>query len=306
MDAFHAGELAVQERAGARDQARAVARGFRTEMPDAARAFLAEQVLAVVAAADAEGRPWAVLRTGEPGFLRALDARTLALDAQPPAGDPLAEAFVEERAAGVLVIDLATRRRMRAHGAALAQRGGGLRLGVEQVYSNCPKYVQARDARRAADGPAPGAGGARRSHALDEAQRRWIAAADTFFIATRHPVAGADASHRGGEPGFVRVAGERLTWRDYPGNGLFQTLGNLQVDPRAGLVFPDFDAGHALHVSGAARVLWDDRTGERSVQLDVERVVQIQDATPLRFRLRERSPFNPPEAAQERAGRDDG
>ena len=56
------------------------------------------------------------------------------------------------------------------------------------------------------------------------------------------PVAGAtlqriDESSVANLPGFVRVVGPRtLRFPDYPGNSMFQTLGNFEVDPRAGVV----------------------------------------------------------------------
>jgi predicted pyridoxine 5'-phosphate oxidase superfamily flavin-nucleotide-binding protein len=75
-------------------------------------------------------------------------------------------------------------------------------------------------------------------------QQRLIREADTFFIASSHRDGGADASHRGGNPGFVHVLNEtKLIWPDYSGNGMFQTLGNLAIDPRAGLLFMDFESG---------------------------------------------------------------
>jgi len=52
-----------------------------------------------------------------------------------------------------------------------------------------------------------------------------IAASDTFFLGTTHPVRGSDASHRGGPAGFVRVDGDQLWWPDYPGNNLFNSFG---------------------------------------------------------------------------------
>jgi predicted pyridoxine 5'-phosphate oxidase superfamily flavin-nucleotide-binding protein len=51
-------------------------------------------------------------------------------------------------------------------------------------------------------------------------------------------------SHRGGRPGFVRIDGDdTLTVPDFNGNRFFNTLGNLAVHPRAGLLFIDFDNG---------------------------------------------------------------
>lgn len=46
------------------------------------------------------------------------------------------------------------------------------------------------------------------------------------------------------------VSDSELFWPDYYGNGMFQTLGNLTVHPRCGLLFLDFDGqlvNHAFH-----------------------------------------------------------
>lgn len=63
-------------------------------------------------------------------------------------------------------------------------------------------------------------------------------------------------SHRGGERGFIHVLDDH-TFRipDYPGNGMFQTLGNLELDPRAGIVAVDFEGGRLLSLTGEARTV---------------------------------------------------
>jgi hypothetical protein len=44
-----------------------------------------------------------------------------------------------------------------------------------------------------------------------------------------------DASHHGGNPGFVHMMNEsRLVWPDYAGNMMFQALGNIAVNPVLG------------------------------------------------------------------------
>ena len=103
-----------------------------------------------------------------------------------------------------------------------------------------------------------------------------------------------------GAPGFVQVLGERrLAWPDYAGNAMFQTLGNLASDPRAGLVFADFATGDVLQLSGRARVDWDPARAarvagaERVVEFDIEAVRETRGALPLRSQTVEPSPFNP-------------
>jgi hypothetical protein len=52
--------------------------------------------------------------------------------------------------------------------------------------------------------------------------------ADMLFLATGNAQRGNDASHRGGSPGFIEVVNKNtLRIPDYPGNGLFNSLGNV-------------------------------------------------------------------------------
>jgi hypothetical protein len=108
-----------------------------------------------------------------------------------------------------------------------------------------------------------------------------IEAADTFFIGTTHPTRGADASHRGGPTGFVRANPGEVWWADYRGNNMFNTLGNLAVDPTAALLFPDFATGRTLQLSGTAATEWttraaaggDDHGTGRVVHFHIDQVV---------------------------------
>jgi hypothetical protein len=144
------------------------------------------------------------------------------------------------------VIDLESRRRLRANGVVAWRLPASLALGLREVFWNCPKYIQRRGL---ADGTA--------LEAAPRELRAWIEAADTLFVASAHAERGADASHRGGVPGFVRLLGpDLLEIPDYAGNAMFQTLGNLALDPRVGLCVPDFARGRVLQLT-AARVDWD-------------------------------------------------
>ena len=86
-----------------------------------------------------------------------------------------------------------------------------------------------------------------------------------FFMASVHPERGADVSHRGGPAGFVRVVNDRtLRIPDYAGNGMFNSLGNLLVDNRAGLAFLDFSRERLLRISGRAEVRFDEESPEQA------------------------------------------
>ncbi|HSD11014.1 MAG TPA: pyridoxamine 5'-phosphate oxidase family protein [Candidatus Binatia bacterium] len=294
---FHPGELSVQQRAGVRDQARKIGTGIHATISAAAAEFLLAQRFAVLAAADRTGRLWASPLTGRRAFLEPLGERRLRVHAYPNACDPLAEALGDGVAIGLLAIDFASRKRLRLNGSAVA-RADGFDVVTREVFGNCPRYIQARVAEDGEE--ASEAGKPQLASTLDDRQLDWINRADTFFIATGHAEAGADVSHRGGNPGFVRVVDARhLTWPDYSGNRMFQTLGNLESDPRAGILFLDFARGRTLQLTGRATVDWDPARAsglagaERVVDFAIDDVVEIRDRGGLRFRLLERSPFNP-------------
>lgn len=285
--AYHWGPLAVQERVGVRDQAEHVGRSIGTGIRDVAAAFLGLQPHLVVGAADGAGRMWASLLTGEPGFVRATGPDRITVTGGVPAGDPLGEALATAGTrVGTIALDPRTRRRMRLNGT-LEVTGRGFAVRAEQVFSNCPKYLQKR---QPLDLAAEGAGVVRRGDALTPDQERAVRAADTFFVATTAEADGADASHRGGLPGFVEVLSPvELTWPDYAGNAMFLTLGNLAADPRAGLLFPDWESGALLQLSGRAETEFG-ADGERRVRFRVESVVESLHPGRLRWSTPEYSP----------------
>jgi uncharacterized protein len=296
---YHPGERLVQERAGVREMADRIGRSIGSTIPPAARNFLRSQPLVVVGSVDAGRRVWASLLTGAPGLVQAVDEKTLRINSRPAAGDPLGDNLAANDAVGMIAIEFATRRRMRLNGKAEVGEDGAITIQAQQVYSNCPKYIQARRWRgRPAE--ADSAPVVQRQSMLAQDQQRLIHEADTFFIASHHPEGGADASHRGGHPGFVRVLDDhRLVWPDYAGNTMFQTLGNISVNPQAGLLFIDFERGATLQLTGRARILWDQERAaefpgaERLVEFDVDEVVEIAGAHPLEWRFLDYSPEIP-------------
>jgi uncharacterized protein len=294
---YHRGEIEVQDRAGVRDIAARISDVVRPEIPPYTREFLEDQRMVVVCSTGADGRVWASLLTGEPGFLWVIDERTLRIDASPIPGDPLDENSKPGMDVGLISIDLSSRRRMRLNGKA-ERRPEGLYVYAEQVYGNCPKYIQAREPRAASGSTSAEPGSARRAETLTEEQRRLISSSDTFFIATVHPEGGADSSHRGGLPGFVRFLDEdTLAFPDYSGNNMFNTLGNIDANPNTGLLFLNFERGDTLQLSGEACVIWDPARAaefagaQRVVEFRIEEIVE--NTVPLRWRFAAYSPFNP-------------
>jgi len=294
---FHAGEQAIQSVAGVRDRIELKGRAvIRNYMPEQHRAFFAALPFMVVALADQNGHPWATTLSGPPGFMNPAEENLLAIKAWLDPDDPLYSCIRDGAPVGGLGIELSTRRRNRVNGRIESCIiGEGFAIRVQQSFGNCPKYIQARNERlRVCSRPAPEYRMA--SHLADN-EVSFIAEADTFFIASRsaqldqeEASQGLDVSHRGGRPGFVRVVSpNELCFPDYSGNLLFNTLGNLEVDARAGLLFVDFQSGRMLHIIGRARISWDvpetmrSNGVERLIFFDIEHVVNRDHAFPHSF-----------------------
>jgi len=277
---WHSGELAVQRRAGVTG----LPFMADSELPPVVRDFLAEQPWIALGSEDADGRVWASLLYGTPGFITAPSPDAVHVDAAPLAGDPLTGAL--DGAVGGLALEPSTRRRARLNGQAVTD-ADGTTIWLEQVYGNCPKYIATREVEAVV---ARGAGERVTGTTLDARAAELLAAADTAFLATRGPD-GFDVSHRGGRPGFLERVDERtLVWPDYQGNRMFNSLGNIAADGAAGLTVVDPEDGTTLYLSGRAEILWDEA---RSVRLVLDAVVRLEQAAPLRWHL-DRAARNPP------------
>src|SRR5262249_13060279 len=153
-----------------------------------------------------------------------------------------------------------TRRRNRLNGLVQRQDDGAFDVVVDQSYGNCPQYIQLRQFRFVRSPAEPASAAPRFLDRLDDRARAMIAQADTFFVASyvdredgRRQV---DVSHRGGKPGFVRIGEDgELTIPDFAGNLFFNTLGNLLINPKGGLLFTDFETGDLLQLSGNAEII---------------------------------------------------
>ena len=311
--AWHAGEQALQARAGVRERMAAVGEVVvRDHMPDQHRELFEKLPTLLLGALDAQGQPWATMLAGPPGFVHTPHAQRMdiaaAIDPADPADpvdpvDPVMAALAAHGTGapvGVLGLEPHTRRRNRMNGHVVrwgAQQG--LSITVAQSFGNCPKYIQARapGLRAAVTPPQPAQP---LGPSLDVAALALIARSDTLFIASASAAQpgsaqseGVDVSHRGGEPGFVQAEatghGVVLRLPDYPGNQFFNTLGNLAQHPLAGLLVVDYEGGGLLHIAARAELLWDDAArapwpgAQRVLQLTVLRALWRPGVLPWRW-----------------------
>ena len=276
----------------------------RRYLTDEHRAFFPQLPYVFVGSVDAQGQPWASILLGAPGFIDPLDETTVQVRARPLYADPLGTAIHAGSEIALLGVQLHTRRRNRMFGAIASVEPDGFTLGVRQTLGICPQYIQGREPRFTRDPQISCERPIHRSDVLDDAARAIIAREDTYFVASVAPrdgedaARGADVSHRGGRPGFVRVDDQAtLTAPEFVGNYIFNTLGNWQIDDRAGLLFLDFDSGDLLYVAARAEIVWDGLAvrafagAQRLVRYHVEQAVRVQGSLPASFSAPEVSPM---------------
>ncbi|MFZ4832258.1 pyridoxamine 5'-phosphate oxidase family protein [Rouxiella sp. Mn2063] len=290
---FHQGELQAQALAGFSE----VGGNIYSAMPDQHREFFAGLRYVFVGTLDDEQWPVATVFSGPPGFMRTPDAGHLRISARRWEEDPAQAALVPGQSVGLLGLDFSNRRRNRANGVISRTDKNRIEIAVNQSFGNCPKYIQVRDLSAVEPGPVT----IERLAHLDVAARELISHADTCFIASSSQAelaqGGVDISHRGGRPGFVYLAGNTLWIPDFRGNRYMNTLGNLLIQPRAAMLFIDFERGDVLHLQGTTQVLWQQSPdnqwvegAERYWRFDIERAWRFVNAFPLRAQNVDYSP----------------
>jgi predicted pyridoxine 5'-phosphate oxidase superfamily flavin-nucleotide-binding protein len=99
-------------------------------------------------------------------------------------------------------------------------------------------------AAQAANGSArhwEGFEGDRASDRLTEAERAFIGARDSFYMATVSETGWPYVQHRGGPRGFLRVLDDRtLAFADFRGNRQYISVGNLAASDRVSLILVDY------------------------------------------------------------------
>jgi predicted pyridoxine 5'-phosphate oxidase superfamily flavin-nucleotide-binding protein len=293
LSPWHAGEIALQASLGMAERMAEVGpHVLRGHLIEQHRLFYPQLPCLILGAVDPEGNPWATILVGRPGFLSVPDAATLRVAARRDAADPADRGMGADDAVGLLGMEWPTRRRNRLNGRIRREAGDeGFAVAVEQSFGNCPRYITPHGiAFTGSPDPVP----ATDLPCLDPAALAMIRGADTAFVASYVGEAGpgrqVDVSHRGGRPGFIRVGTNgALTIPDYAGNMFFNTLGNILVTRRAGLLFADGATGTLLQITGAAEILPEGpelaefEGAQRLWRVMPRRIVRREAALPLRW-----------------------
>lgn len=294
---WHEGEIYLQEKVGVVERMASVGQRFiRDFMPDQHRDFYAQLPYIVVGSVDNRDDAWATLLEGRPGFMSSPLPTVLEINLKADVSDPAGEGLIDGQPVGLLGIEMHTRRRNRMNGF-VSHTPEGLRVDVDQSFGNCPRYIQLRDFEFVRESRQPHSGTVENLSTLDEAARSMIATADTFFVASyadRKDRRQVDVSHRGGKAGFVRIGeDDTLTIPDFDGNLFFNTLGNIVLNGKAGLLFIDYTNGDMLQMTGDAQVILDSaeiaafQGAERLWTFKPRRIVRRRNALALRWVFRE-------------------
>ncbi len=303
-EVFHKGELAVQKMAGQADMARRVGRMISAEIMDPAIPFIEQQTTAYLGSVDQNGRLWASLLVGERGFVEVAHERGVIIHEpliRSTDSDIVYQNIAHDPQVGILFMEPEYRRRYRVNGP-LKREGDRFLLNVKEAFGNCPKYIQASTISL----PSTPIHLETETHTglvLTEELKAWVREADTFVMATRSATGKIDTSHRGGRPGFIEIFPDgRLRIPDYPGNSLFQTLGNIYENPKTGLLFVDFEKGKTLQLSGKGELAFGqnseadlNKSGEtgRFWLFETEQWILTQQHHKVDWVFLSYSPFNP-------------
>ncbi|SDW10702.1 pyridoxamine 5'-phosphate oxidase family protein [Paenibacillus sp. CF384] len=297
QDVFHEGERMVQRLTGESWIAQQNAQMISNRFSNGVINFLKSQRFGVMSFMDQQGSVWVSFISGEPGFINVMDEHRAEI--RGVLTDDGSNSVSESHQIGLLIIDTERRIRLRLNGEA-TRESNRIVVVAQQIYGNCPKYIQKRALLQEKNPNAALLTSEHRDKRLNREQERWISNADTFYIGSANDNGEMDVSHRGGNPGFIHVVNaETLLIPDYQGNSLYNTLGNIQSNPSTGLLFIDYDHGHLLQLTGVASLIWGESATASFpgagllVRYEIRDVIQLDNATELRWGDTEMSPYNP-------------
>lgn len=303
-EVYHSGEKKVRELTG--ESPTAVRNGaiISDSIIKGAINFIEKQSMAVVSSKNEQGELWASLLVGNFGFTKVPNSNTIVFNRNTimsNSDDVFYTNIQQHNHIGSLFIELDSRRRFRLNGVCQLQ-GAAIEVKVVEAYANCPKYIQRRIVslpehfKKTISTTIEGS-------SLTDGQKNWIRNADTFFVGSASEEGRLDASHRGGNPGFVEVLDEfSLKIPDYSGNSLYNTFGNIIQNPNVGLVFIDFEKGETLQLTGKATLLFNQQKETDLIKTNgtgrywiftASRWIHTVNHHHIKWNFLEYSPFNP-------------
>lgn len=288
-------------------------------LPMQHRLFYTELDFLPITTLDGRGRPWVSILvgpSGQPGFISSPDESTLQIVSLTWQGDPIRSNLVNQtdpkREQRVAAVGVMTENRRRNKVAGVTKAVGfmdnflAMQIGVKEALGNCPKYIPVRKLE-----PHPAAMPSLESEddtlldndTLPDSVCDFVITRDALFLGSTHDTH-LGCNIRGGANGFVRVTKDKRTLviPDFSGNRFMQSYGNIFESKKAGVVFPDFETGDILYLTGEAEILFDDEAKavmpriSRLLMLRVTGYSFVRNALPFQTvkGSYEPSPYTPP------------
>ncbi|KAH6962842.1 hypothetical protein DER45DRAFT_99652 [Fusarium avenaceum] len=311
---WHQGEIAVHDLLKVPTNGNPTATGFPIRYEER----LLESPLVAIGTLDDQGRPWTTIWGGQRGFAQRTAEDVISLNsAVDMSSDPVFEAlWAYQPRSGViqgrgrpmsgLTVDLETRDRIKIVSSKMiagSVEDGKVQITMHVIGSlgNCPKYISKKEISPASVEKAMCTS---RGLPLSAEVLEHLDQADMFFHSTTNGQS-MDTNIRGGLPGFVRVMKNEadqvvLIYPEYSGNRLYQSLGNLYLNPAMGIVVPNYDTGDVLYLTGTTSILIGDQASSiiartnLAVKIDVIDARFVKSGLPFRGRFVDYSPYNPP------------
>ncbi len=256
---YNQGEQLLQKRFGEQKMAAQVEKAVKNNIVPGAIAFIQNQPMVVISTTDANGNIWVSMLINNFGFAKIAGPEKLILSIEKlrtSKEDVLFENIKTPTKVGSIFIELGSRRRFRINGKATLKEGR-ISLEVNEAYPNCPKYIQRRVLQLPKERIALQTE-ITKGEVLTKKHEFWINNTDTLFVGSQGKDGKMDASHRGGNYGFIEILPNGLLKiPDYTGNSMYNTLGNFVENSNAGLLFFNFKANKVLQLSGKASLLFD-------------------------------------------------
>ena len=303
-DVFHDGERAIQKKVGEELAANSNSRIIADSVVKGAVNFIERQPMAIVSSVDQHKNVWISLLVGDAGFVTVPSPQSLTFHKDliySDSSDIFFENISGRKEVGTLFIELSTRRRFRINGN-IEEVGGQINLTVQEAYPNCPKYIQQRVVSSPESFTAHQADKSR-GCALNDESKDLILAADTLFVGSQGADQKMDASHRGGNEGFVEILSDNtLKIPDYQGNSMYNTLGNIVQNANCGLLFIDFEKRQTLQLTGKAKLLFDQTSEDDMLKttgtgrywlFETDQWILTKNQHQVDWELLSYSPFNP-------------
>jgi uncharacterized protein len=113
---------------------------------------------------------------------------------------------------------------------------------------------------------------------FNDDSKGFIEHSEMFFLTTINDKGEPTVSYKGGDIGFVKVLDSTtLIFPSYDGNGMFLSIGNINGNPKIGMLFISFETPHRIRVQGTANVSQDPKLLAHYIEADFVVTVKISE-----------------------------